>query len=64
MAAPTPDSLLTVRAALVLLGALSIGVVAGALSYLAQPNVASACLVGGGAVAAAVLLLNTVVGRA
>lgn len=64
MTTPPPDPLLSVRAALVFLGALTIGVVAGVLSYLAQRDVASACLVGGGAVAAAIVLLNSMVGRA
>ena len=61
---PAPSHLLTVRAALVFLGASVVGVIAGALSYIAQGEVASACLVGGGAIAAAVILLNSMIGRA
>lgn len=66
---PSPDplaarALLDVRAALVFLGALVIGVVAGALSYLSQPDLAAACLVSCGGVAAATMFLNSVIGRA
>jgi hypothetical protein len=48
-----PDPLLTVRATVVLLAALLVGLLAGVLSYLASPNVPTAVLVGGGAAAVA-----------
>nr|WP_258545140.1 hypothetical protein [Micromonospora provocatoris] len=61
--APDPGPLLTVRAAVILLLALVIGVLAGALSYLAQGSVPAAILVGGGAAGAALLLFHTIIDR-
>ncbi len=45
-----PEPLLSLRAAVILLIALFVGVIAGVLSYLASSNIAAAALVGGGAV--------------
>lgn len=60
---PEPDRLLTTRAAVVLLTALVLGLVAGALSFLATQNVAAAVLVGGGAVVAVVPVINAILDR-
>jgi hypothetical protein len=57
-----PEPLLTVRAALVLLLAVVIGLLAGGLSYLADNSVPSAILRGGAASAAATLLFHKVIG--
>jgi len=57
-----PPPILSVRAGLVLLIAVVIGMVAGVLSYLAQHNLPSAVLVGGGAAGASLLLFNTLLG--
>ena len=62
--APTPPApLLTVRAAVVLLTALIVGVLAGGLAYLVDHSVPAAVLWGGGAAGGAVLLFHTVIGR-
>jgi hypothetical protein len=58
-----PGPLLTVRAAVVLLIALFIGVIAGALAYLVDHSVPSAVLWGGGATGGALLLFHTLIGR-
>ena len=55
--------LLTVRAALILLLALVVGVLAGGLSYLTDHSVPHAVLWGGGAAGGALLLFHTVIGR-
>jgi len=60
---PTPGPLLTVRAAVVLLTALIIGVIAGCLAYLAEHSAPSAVLWGGGAAGGALLLFHTIIGR-
>ncbi|OHV27825.1 MULTISPECIES: hypothetical protein [Pseudofrankia] len=57
-----PGPLLTVRAALVMLLALVVGVLAGGLSYLADPSLPSAILVGGGAAGGGLLLFHAVIG--
>jgi len=54
--------LFTVRAALVLLLAIVVGLIAGILAYLANRSVPAAVLVGGGATGGAVLLFNTLIG--
>jgi len=59
----TPGPLLTVRAALVLLLALVVGVLAGGLSYLTDHSVSGAALWGGGAAGGALLLFHTIIGR-
>ena len=59
----SPDPLLTVRAAVILLLALVIGVLAGVLSYLTDHSVAGAVLWGGGAAGAALVLFNSIVSR-
>ena len=58
-----PGPLLTVRAAVVLLITLIIGVIAGCLAYLADPSVPSAVLWGGGAAGGSLLLFHTIIGR-
>lgn len=58
MAQPDPEPLLSVRTALVLLLAAVIALLAGVLSYLAQHEVATAVLVGGGAGGGAVALFH------
>ena len=63
MATP-PDPLLTVRATVVLLVAVLIGIVAGYLGYLANSgSLATAVLVGGGATGAALALFHNLLGR-
>ena len=58
-----PEPLLTVRAAVVLLSTLLVGLLTGGISYLATPNIPAAFLVGGGGVAVALPLLHTVLAR-
>jgi len=61
---PSPPSpLLTVRAAVVLLLALMVGVLTGGLSYLADHSVPAAVLWGGGAAGSALALFDSVIGR-
>ncbi|MEV4641130.1 hypothetical protein AB0J80_27690 [Actinoplanes sp. NPDC049548] len=54
--------LLTVRATVVFLAAVVVGVVAGVLSYLDSASVSQAVLVGAGAAGSAVLLLHSIIG--
>jgi hypothetical protein len=63
MGNPSPDPLLTVRAALVLLIAIVVGLVAGVLGYFATSAIANAALIGGGAAGAALALFHTVLDR-
>lgn len=58
-----PGPLLTVRAAVVLLLALVVGVLAGGLAYLTDHSVPRAVLWGGSAAAGALLLFHTVIDR-
>ncbi len=61
---PTPTaSLLTVRAALILLLAFVIGLLAGGLCYLIDHSLPWAVLYGGGAASCAVALFNSIIGR-
>ena len=62
---PTPSSapLLTVRAALILLLALVVGVLAATLSYLADRSLPEAVLLGGGAAGGALLLFHSIISR-
>jgi hypothetical protein len=61
---PSPAGpLLTVRAAVILLLALVVGVLAGGLSYLTDHSVPGAVLWGGSAAGGAMLLFHTVIGR-
>ena len=55
------QTLLTQRAALILLAAVAIGLDAGILAWLAGTRPAAAVLVGGAACAAAITLLNTLI---
>jgi hypothetical protein len=63
MSTPPPDRLLTVRAAVVLLTAMVVGLVAGGLGYLAHHDVATGVLIGGGAVGGALMLFHTLLDR-
>lgn len=63
MPAPSPGPLLTVRAALVLLIALVIGLIAGVLGYLSNHDVPAAALMGGGAAGGALILFHVLLGR-
>ncbi|MEU5549036.1 hypothetical protein ABZ738_04635 [Micromonospora sp. NPDC047793] len=63
MPSTPPGPLLTVRAAVVLLIALIIGVIASCLAYLADNSVPSAVLCGGGAAGGSLLLFHTIIGR-
>jgi len=55
---PDQQQLITDHAALILFAALVVGLVAGVLDYLAGSKPADAVLTGGGAFAAAIVLLN------
>ena len=63
MSTPSTPPLLTVRAALVFLAALVVGVLAVALSLLSGASVPAAVLLGGGATGGALLLFHTIIGR-
>jgi hypothetical protein len=63
MRSPSPDPLLTVRAAVVLLIAVVVGLVAGAVGFLAHRDLPTAVLVGGGAAGAALVLFHGLLGR-
>jgi hypothetical protein len=54
--------LLTVRAALIFLLALTVGTAAAVLAYLATRSAPGAALTGGSAAGGAILLFNSVVG--
>jgi hypothetical protein len=58
-----PGTLLSVRAAVVLLIAFVAGMLAGGLSYIVDYSVPSAVLWGGGVAGSALLLFNTIIGR-
>lgn len=62
MTIPPPGPLLTLRAAVILLLAVVIGVIAGVLAYLSGSTVPGAALVDGGASGGAILLFHTVIG--
>ena len=56
-----PDPLLTVRAAVILLLSLLVGVAAGGLTYLVRRSLPEAVLAGGAATGSALLLFNTLI---
>ncbi|MGH3779749.1 MAG: hypothetical protein ACRDRO_03725 [Pseudonocardiaceae bacterium] len=58
MATPPPSPLLSIRAALILLIAIVVGLVAGTLNYLANGGIAAAVLIGGSAAGGALALFN------
>jgi hypothetical protein len=58
-----PDTLLTLRAAFILTAALSFAAAAGVLTYLMTGSAPAAVLAAGSAIAAAIALLNGIVGR-
>jgi hypothetical protein len=63
MAMPPPGPLLSVRAALVLLIAVVVGLVAGILGYFAYGGIATAALIGGGGGGGALALFHTLLDR-
>ena len=63
MPSPPPDPLLTVRAVVVLMLSLIVGLLAGGLSYLAAHDVPTALLVAGGAFGGTVALSHSLLGR-
>ncbi|MGH3671769.1 MAG: hypothetical protein ACRDSH_14220 [Pseudonocardiaceae bacterium] len=62
MAAPQ-GPLLSVRAALILLISIVVGLVAGVLGYFANGEIATAVLIGGGAAGGALGLFHTLLDR-
>lgn len=59
MPTPPPGPLLSIRAALILLIAIVIGLVAGILGYFVNASIAAAVLVGGGGAGGALALFHT-----
>jgi hypothetical protein len=59
MATPPPGPLLSVRAALILLIAIVVGLVAGNLGYFANGGIATAVLIGGIAAGGALAVFHT-----
>lgn len=62
-APPPSDPFLSVRTALILVIALLVGIVAGALGFLGYGTVAGAVLIGGGAAGGAMMMFHAVLGR-
>jgi hypothetical protein len=60
---PPPGSPLTTRAALIVLASIVAGLVAGMLGYLANQDVPTAILIGGGATGNAIIVFYTVLDR-
>jgi hypothetical protein len=63
MATPPPGPLLSIRAALILLIAIVVGLVAGVLGYFANGGVATAVLIGGADAGGALMLFHTLLDR-
>jgi hypothetical protein len=63
MATPPPGPLLSIRAALILLIAVVIGLGAGILGYLANGGIATAVLTGGAGAGGALTLFHTLIDR-
>lgn len=63
MAASSPGPLLTVRAAVVLLIAVVVGIVAGVLGFFATAGLSGAILVGGCAAGGALALFHSLLDR-
>lgn len=63
MATPPPGPLLSVRAVLVLLIAVVVGLVAGILGYISNGGIATAALIGGGGAGSALALFHTLLDR-
>ena len=61
--ADDPDPLLTLRAAFILTAAFAVAAAAGVLTYLTTGSTPGAVLAAGSAIAAAIALLNGIVGR-
>jgi hypothetical protein len=57
-----PEPLLTLRATVILMAALIVSGVTGILTYLASASLPVACLAAGPACAAAITLLNAIIG--
>lgn len=63
MVRPPSGPLLSVRAALVLLIAVVVGLVAGILGYFSGGGIATAALIGGGSAGSALALFHTLLDR-
>jgi hypothetical protein len=63
MATPPPGPLLSVRAALILLIAIVVGLIAGVLGYFANEGIATAVLIGGGGAGGALALFHSLLDR-
>lgn len=63
MPSPPPGPLLTVRAAVVLLIAVVVGLIAGVTGYLAYRDFPTAVLVGGGAAGGTLALFHSLLDR-
>ncbi|HZD15053.1 MAG TPA: hypothetical protein VE196_07995 [Pseudonocardiaceae bacterium] len=63
MMATPPGPLLSVRAALVLLIAVMVGLIAGVLGYFAHGGIATSVLIGGGGAGSALALFHTLLDR-
>ena len=62
--APSPSApLLSVRAAVVLLLAIVVGIFAGVLAYLSEHSLPGAVLWGGGAAGASIVMFHSIIGR-
>jgi hypothetical protein len=62
MPPPSPGPILTLRAAVVLLIALVVGIASGVVGFLAHYDAATAVLIGGGAAASALAMTHRLVG--
>jgi hypothetical protein len=58
----SPEPLLTLRATVILMASLIISGITGILTYLESASLPEACLAAGPACAAAVMLLNVIIG--
>jgi hypothetical protein len=63
MATPPPGPLLSIRAALILLIAIVVGLVAGILGYFTNGGIATAVLIGGAGAGSALMLFHTLIER-
>jgi hypothetical protein len=62
VAAGAPRPLLTLRAAVILMAALAASGITGILTYLASASLPEACLAAGSSCAAAITLLDAIIG--
>jgi hypothetical protein len=63
MATPPPGPLLSIRAALILLIAIVVGLAAGVLSYFSNGGIATAVLIGGAGAGGALMLFHSLLDR-